>query len=164
VSGTFSPTIFAIAIGHTKNREGEKHSAAEHEFGHALDMALGKGQGQSRYGPNHDALASRTPEWQALHDRVLANHGPGLSPYFQQSGNAGREEFFAEAFAVWVGAYRKAIASERASDAKSVDPEAYYAYRAAMALRGKFDITDQSTLDDLHSYFLKLSAGAGVQW
>jgi hypothetical protein len=164
VSGTFSPQIFAIAIGHTKNREGAEHSAAEHEFGHALDMALGEGQGQSRYGPNYDARASHTPEWEALHDRVLANHGPGLSPYFQQEGDAGRQEFFAEAFAVWVDAYRKAIASERVSDVKSPDPDNYYGNRAARALKRKFDVKDWDLLSDLHSYFLKLSAGAGVQW
>lgn len=165
VSGTFSPTIFAIAIGHTKNREGAKHSAAEHEFGHALDMALGEGQGRSRYGPSYDARASHTPAWQALHDRVLANHGSALNPYFEQSGNAGRQEFFAEAFAVWARTYRKAIAHERQSPGfKSINPDGYYANRAVAALRQKFDITDQSTLDDLHSYFLKLTVGAGVQW
>jgi hypothetical protein len=159
VSGTFSPSIFAIAIGHTKNREGSKHSAAEHEFGHALDAALKD--------PANHMTASEQPEWNALHDRVLANHGPGLNPYFEQPGHAGRQEFWAEAFAVWVRAYRMAIATERDDERqgiRSLGGDGYRASRTRRALEREFKITDSSTLDDLHSYFLKLTAGAGVQW
>jgi hypothetical protein len=154
VAGVFSPTILAFAVGHTPNREGEKHTAAEHEFGHALDYAIGSNREQR----GHDDRASHTAEWRALHDRVLANHGPGLSPYFQQEGDAGRHEFWAEAFAIWVRAYRKAITADMR------DPDGYAASRTSLELKREFDITDPSALDDLHSYFLKVSAGAGVQW
>lgn len=163
IAGVFSPTIFAFAVGHTPNREGAEHTAAEHEFGHALDFAIGSGG--RKYG--YDNRASHTEEWEGLHDRVLANHGPGLSPYFQQPGGAGRQEFWAEAFAVWVRAYRNALASERQNrldGIKSINPDVYYAGRASSALKREFDITENSTVDDLHSYFLKLSAGAGVRW
>lgn len=60
-------------------------SVAAHEFGHALDDALGN--------------ASNKKSFRAI---VLDAQKAGMSPYYMQPGVAGQEETWAEAYAAWV--------------------------------------------------------------
>lgn len=154
VDGVFQPWAFALAVGHTDNTRADGHTAAEHEFGHALDFAIGNGNA---------GAASQSPEWTALHGRVLADHGPGLSPYFQQPGYAGAQEFWAEAFAVWARAYRRALSLDMGKPG-SLDPEGFRANRTTVAMSSEFDLKDSAILADLHAYFLKISTNAGADW
>lgn len=71
-------------------------SATMHEFGHLADHALGQKGKFSFQEP-----ASRQRLWRLVHGKVKKNAGRGLNPYFRQGGDAGPEEFWADAFGVY---------------------------------------------------------------
>lgn len=73
-------------------------SAMDHEFGHLLDVALtGSGTDhRARYG-----RASAERLWRLVHGKVKRQGGRYLSPYFKQSGDAGPQELWADAFGIW---------------------------------------------------------------
>lgn len=103
VNGYYSGLRAVMTVGHTANadaaaRRGGSRSAAAHEFGHALDRAM-----MARTGIG----ISNTASWAEIHRASMedAEMFGGIGPYFQQPGRAGREEFFAEAFSVWVRHY-----------------------------------------------------------
>lgn len=155
VDGVFRPGTMTIAVGHTANADHRDHSAAEHEFGHALDQALGNVA--MRENPlSGDRRASLSPEFEALHKRMAAVAGPGINPYFLQPGDAGPVEFFAEAFAVW---------GRRMSRLKSPQGQPKtIRHLAANAIIRKFDLKDEQVALDIHDYFLRLTKAAGVDW
>ena len=74
-------------------------SATLHEFGHLLDSALGTRKSRWKI---EDVSQRRL--FRLLHSRVKKEAGPALSPYFRQRGDAGPQEFFADAFGVWAQA------------------------------------------------------------
>ncbi|WP_344613341.1 hypothetical protein [Dactylosporangium salmoneum] len=88
VGGAFRPDRRQLLIGRTANSVHRGGHTATHEFGHALDRALGN--------PSHGA------EWGAIHQEAL--RGTYLSPYYRQEGGAGEQEFFAEAVSSWASA------------------------------------------------------------
>lgn len=69
-------------------------SAMDHEFGHMLDFALGPQTGHKR-GASSERL------WRLVQGKVKREGGRYLSPYFKQSGDAGPEELWADAFGIW---------------------------------------------------------------
>ncbi|MEU8035701.1 phage minor capsid protein [Streptosporangium sp. NPDC049078] len=82
VTGAYDPTSRRVMVG-----SGHGHgstSVCVHETGHALDHALGR--------------AASSPEWRSLHADAVSH---GVSPYYAQAGEAGRQEMWAEAFAAW---------------------------------------------------------------
>jgi hypothetical protein len=155
VDGVFRPGTMTVAVGHTHNAEHREHSAAEHEFGHALDQALGNIS--MRDEPlSGGRRASLTSEFTTLHTRMAAVAGPGINPYFLQPDEAGPVEFFAESFAVW---------GRRMSRLKSSQGQAEsIRHLAANALIRKFDLKDEQVALDIHDYFLRLTRAAGVDW
>ena len=72
-------------------------SASLHEFGHLLDAALGFYENQYRTRPSN---ASEQRRWRLVHGEVK-REAQWLSPYFRQKGDAGPEEFWADAFYTW---------------------------------------------------------------
>lgn len=91
VNGVYRPAQRVMLVGRTANSDHRGDNTATHEFGHALDAALG--------GP------SKEGDWGDLHEKALAQ--PHLSPYYRQAGHAGVEEFWAEAFSAWVTARQR---------------------------------------------------------
>lgn len=72
-------------------------SASLHEFGHLLDSALGFYENRYR---TISSSASEQRRWRLVHGEVK-RQATWLSPYFKQKGNAGPEEFWADAFYTW---------------------------------------------------------------
>jgi hypothetical protein len=68
-------------------------SAMAHEFGHLLDYAIGSQR-------SSDSVSSERL-WRLVHGRVVREGGRYLSPYFKQKGDAGPEELWADAMAIW---------------------------------------------------------------
>lgn len=93
VDGVFNPMRGQIWVGYTANTISHNHSAAAHEFGHALDRAV------RRDGQN----GSETPEWIKI-AKDARRDADNMSPYFYQTGQAGDQEMFAEAFSIWASA------------------------------------------------------------
>ncbi|MEU3162908.1 phage minor capsid protein [Streptosporangium sp. NPDC006930] len=82
VTGAYDPKSRRVMVG-----SGHGHGSTSvclHETGHALDHALGR--------------AASSPEWRSLHADAVSH---GVSPYYAQAGEAGRQEMWAEAFAAW---------------------------------------------------------------
>ncbi len=95
VNGVYRSHQRTVSIGLTNNtlrRPGGTADTARHEFGHALDDALGD---------RDHTEASSNADWRDLHERIKADAGPRLSPYYRQPGQAGAQEFWAEAFHIW---------------------------------------------------------------
>ena len=74
--------------------------AGLHEFGHVLDAAMGFFNTNRAYRWD-DASAQR--KWRLIHGKVK-RESRTLSPYYRQSGDAGPEEFWADAFFTWASA------------------------------------------------------------
>lgn len=70
--------------------------ASLHEFGHLLDAALG--YRENPYRAVSDASEQR--RWRLIHGEVKRT-ARWLSPYYRQKGNAGPQEFWADAFYTW---------------------------------------------------------------
>lgn len=76
-------------------------SAGLHEFGHMLDAALGYKKNTYRPGSRPASMvASEQRRWRLIHGKVK-RESRSLSPYFRQKGDAGPEEFWADAFFSW---------------------------------------------------------------
>jgi hypothetical protein len=73
-------------------------SAMAHEFGHLLDKALGGGK---RADGGEARAASQERLWRLVHGKMVREGGGYQNPYFRQKGDAGPEEFWADAFGVW---------------------------------------------------------------
>lgn len=83
VPGAYRPDRRELLIG--TGAHGAE-SLAQHEGGHAVDDALG-----------HVSLHDR--DWANIIERMQT---AGAAPYFMQQGNGGREETWAEAYALWL--------------------------------------------------------------
>jgi hypothetical protein len=151
VDGVFSGGV--LASGHTAAADRKGDSSAGHEFGHALDWALARIA--TRKGRFVGEM-SADEDFTALHDRVRVNHGPGISPYYLQEGQAGRSEFFAESFEQW--AFSMARSKHAGRDGVTAG------FMAGQSLRRRFDLTNDQLLADLHTYYLALTKQAGVDW
>lgn len=84
-SGVYSIKFRALLVGHTQY---SREDTASHEFGHALDDALGR--------------PSQGPVFSQFHAKVLRhiqNTSPISAEYCAQPGGAGKQELFAEGFA-----------------------------------------------------------------
>jgi hypothetical protein len=83
----------ARAMGNPMAGQKPDPSAMAHEFGHLLDVAIGsKGSASA---------ASTERLWRLVHGKVVREGGAYLSPYFKQKGDAGPEELWADAVAIW---------------------------------------------------------------
>jgi hypothetical protein len=120
-----------MLVGRTPNSERRGDKTASHEFGHALDFALGK--------PSMDA------DWEAIHAKALADTTISVSPYYRQTGHAGRQEFWAEAFSTWATARTRA---------PGYDTKARYILQLGVS---------GDNADLIHDYFNRIAAKAGVQ-
>ncbi|MFG1792687.1 hypothetical protein [Nocardia sp. NPDC049149] len=85
VGGVYLPDHRAMLIGHTQRSD---HLTGRHEFGHAVDAALG--------------YPSQEMKFKAVHQAVLG-HFSGMNSealkYMAQPGGVGQSELFAQAFA-----------------------------------------------------------------
>lgn len=75
-------------------------SAMDHEFGHLLDFAL-RGTGGAADPARSPQRVSAERLWRLVHGRVKREAGRYLNPYFKQSGDAGPQELWADAFGLW---------------------------------------------------------------
>jgi hypothetical protein len=89
VDGAYNPGTRTFYVGYTDNTQGQGLSAAKHEFGHALDDALGSKR------------TSAHPQWIEIWEGAV-HHANGLSPYFRQQKPAGPQELWAEAFDLYI--------------------------------------------------------------
>jgi len=96
---------------HLRSRRGYRRVAGQpdelavgdaglHEFGHVLDAAMGFFNTNRAYRWD-DASAQR--KWRLIHGKVKRDSRT-LSPYYRQKGDAGPEEFWADAFFTWASA------------------------------------------------------------
>lgn len=145
-----------VGVSESSHGRGEHKQPALHEFGHALDAAVGKLLQGNDYSKPGDA--SEYPEWVAAWQRTI-NATPDISPYFRQKPPAGAQEMWAEALGEWA----RARAKGRASDFYTGAPgggATYLATRGEMAMRSAFRIPkerhDVATL--LNAYFEGLMA------
>jgi len=90
---TFSTTSPAAGGGNPMLGQKPDPSAMAHEFGHLLDYAIGSQR-------SSDSVSSERL-WRLVHGRVVREGGRYLSPYFKQKGDAGPEELWADAMAIW---------------------------------------------------------------
>lgn len=117
---------------------------AAHELGHALSHAL--------QDERHKAMSEKS-DWRKIYDDALKNKLVGFNPYFEQFGYRGAEEFWAEAFSVWV--------VNRDGDAKDAVPDIW---TIGQQLR-----VDSSSARAIDAYFrglqkrLKKEATAGAK-
>lgn len=141
-----------------------KGEVALHEFGHALDDAVGRLLVHSGdYSLGIGGWASSDPEWRELWRQTVAA-GPNMNPYFSQQGeDRGAKEMWAEAFAEWARARAKARQSDFATGAPDGGKE-YLANRGEAALRREFRIEsmDSPAARNLNAYFERLVAKLGV--
>ncbi len=141
---------------------GKSHNTpALHEFGHALDDAVGRLLRDS--GDNSleaGGWASSAPEWRELWRQMVAA-GPNMNPYFSQQGeDRSAKEMWAEAFAEWARARAKA----RKSDLHADGGKEYVASRGEMALIREFRLPPEGreAAFAMNTYFEKLVAKLGV--
>lgn len=148
-------TLIVGATSQSQGR-GEHGQPALHEFGHALDHAVG------RIVSDSGNWASADPEWRALHRQTVAA-APDISPYFKQDGDAGPQEMWAEAFGEWSRARAKARMSSAYIDAPD-GGRVLLVSRGEMALRREFRIPADrhDVAAALNSYFEALVAKLGV--
>ncbi|HEX8108485.1 MAG TPA: hypothetical protein VF516_12215 [Kofleriaceae bacterium] len=146
VNGVVDGSFGGLFVGWTDNSkrrgEGKESHTALHEFGHALDFAIGR-----------DGEGSHSDEWAKLHARSVADAGDRMSPYYKQDGHAGPQEMWAEAFMAWSRAMR-----DRNDGRTPLDRLLRLRFGGALGVR------DQAVIDDLNEYFLKITRNAGVQW
>lgn len=141
-----------------------KGEVALHEFGHALDDAVGRLLQETGDMPIQvNGWASTDPEWRELWRQTVAA-GPDMNPYFSKQGeDRGAKEMWAEAFAEWARARAKARKSDMAASAPD-GGKAFMANRGVMALRREFRIpnTNGEAAEALNAYFERLAAKLGV--
>jgi hypothetical protein len=150
-------TMVAGASSASQHR-GEHGQPALHEFGHALDHAVGTLLQQDD--PNFPDRAASDPEWRKVHAQVV-NAAPDINPYFKQAGQAGPVEMWAEAFGEWARARAKARQSDFFTDTLD-DGREFLANRAERALSRQFRITDPDAERALNQYFEALMTRLGV--
>lgn len=143
---------------------GKSHNMpALHEFGHALDDAVGRLLMDSGDYSNIGGWASSDPRWRELWRQAVAA-GPNMNPYFSQQGeDKSAKEMWAEAFAEWARARAKA----RKSDIYSSAPDGGKEYLAGVghgALQREFRIPRENgaAATALNDYFERLVAKLGV--
>jgi hypothetical protein len=138
-----------------------KGEVALHEFGHALDDAVGRLLMHSGdYSLGIGGWASSDPEWRELWRQTVAA-GPDMNPYFSQQGeDRGAKEMWAEAFAEWARARAKA----RKSDLYTEGGGDFLANRGGLALMREFRIPKENAAAAvaLNAYFERLVAKLGV--
>lgn len=103
----------AIQQGNPMAGQQPDPSAMAHEFGHLLDWAIGSQRSSDS--------ASTERLWRLVHGKVVREGGAFLSPYFKQKGDAGPQELWADAMAIW---------------ARGSDDPVLYVERAAPGLGG----------------------------
>jgi hypothetical protein len=168
VDGAYSPHERRLMVGVSTSSpsRGEHGQPALHEFGHAVDHAIGGILRETDR--NFPDRAAHDPEWRKVHAQVVAA-APDMNPYFKQDGEAGPVEMWAEAFGEWARARAKARQSELYARAVERGGAAagndFLASRAGMAMRREFSIPhdNAAAAAALNTYFESLAARLGVE-
>lgn len=166
VDGAHRSNTGTLVAGHSSNADIHGRSAVLHEFGHALDYAVGQRRFDSGSGlastDNADVLKgeSWSAAWRKVHAAVAANADSRMNPYFIQPGDAGPQEMWAEAFGMWARARAKARTGDLARD----DPTGYVDSRVIMRLKSEFgQKKDNGPAVAMNDYFKSLAAELGVE-
>lgn len=166
VDGAFRSHSNTLIAGVSKQsqRRGEHGQPALHEFGHALDNAVGDLLRQDDL--NAPRVASEDPAWVAIWKQVVAA-APDMNPYFRQA-SGGAEEMWAEAFAEWAGARARVRTRNREERARrgrwfDVSPnELQHAGEFAMRREFRIPQEQQVAASALNAYFEGLVKRLGV--
>lgn len=113
INGTFDRSTKRIIIGEqahsladgNKMKEGPLDETVQHEFGHAYDSYLGLSSKEQNTGDSNPEI-SHSKAFSAAYEKDLEKLPESLKSklaYYLQSGNAGKEELFAEMFVLFFG-------------------------------------------------------------
>lgn len=125
VGGVYSERFRALLVGHTQY---SRKDTASHEFGHALDDALGR--------------PSKEPVFSQFHSIVLRHiqqTSPNLAEYFARPGEAGKRELFAEGIA-W---HNKTLQNPPGGVNSTAQPEFYGSVAAGRHLIAFYQALDR---------------------
>lgn len=159
VDGVYSGDgTLVVGMTEMSKSRGEHGQPALHEFGHALDHAVGKHLALNNFnGSGYSDWASNQTDWRDIHRAVVAQ-SPFLHPHFHDNHQAtarGASELWAEAFAEWARA--RASARRRGGGA---NPDLVNS-RGIAKMKSEFGI-DEVTAKSVHDYFLDLAKRLGV--
>ena len=140
----------------------EHGQTAMHEFGHALDHAVGevlREQGEDLGGND----TSDSPEWRDIWRQAVAA-GPDMNPYYSKQGeDKGTSEMWAEAFGQW--SRRRALAREgsRFKEDSEADQRSFLDLVGRRAMEDTFRLPrDHEAAAALNAYFERIVDKLGV--
>jgi hypothetical protein len=149
VDGAYRPSTRTLLVGVSvkSQHRGEHHQPALHEFGHALDRAVGAALGKGAA-----YSASEGDDWRKIW-REAVDASPKMSPYFKQDGDAGPAEMWAEGFGAWA----RARARSR-QDGQQPGRAGMFALILAL----KIDSSRKDIAETMSKYFEGLTKQLGV--
>lgn len=159
----FSGTLIAGVTDASQHR-GEHGQPALHEFGHALDDAVGTVLTEQGESLGVGGWASTSPEWRALWRQMVAA-APDMNPYFSKQGeDKSSREMWAEGFGEWARARAKGRQSSFYDPSGTDGGRSYLENVGQQALMREFRVPKENAAAAvaMNAYFEQLVAKLGV--